>query len=205
MNKNKIKIKYSLIVLLLISILTFTVMGCSNKTNYEANEANEVNEVNQIIADNLISEDFELTLEGYGAKGALMDEDMSIGDMLMYAAQDEYLAKAEYAAIIDEYDVTRPYSNIMKAEETHLDYLKEVYVTYNIEFPNDESSAQLVIPTSLLEAAKVGVQAEIDNIAMYELFLSYDLPTDIEDVFNALMKGSLNHLSAFENQVEKLS
>lgn len=202
MKKNKIKYKYRMIVLLLISILTFTVIGCSNKTN---DEANDINEVDQIVAENLVSEDFELSLEGYGARGALVDKAMSIGDMLMYAAQDEYLARAEYAAIMEEYDVTRPYSNIIKSEETHLDYLEDIYETYSIEFPKDESSAYLVIPTSLLEAAKIGVQAEIDNIAMYEQFLSYDLPEDIENVFNALMKGSINHLNAFQNQVDKLS
>ncbi len=196
MNKNLTKIKYSLILLLLISILTFTVIGCSKSSANVIKSNDQVNEVN--------AEDLDLTLEGYGAKGALADQDMSIADMLMYAAQDEYLAKAEYAAIIDEYDVTRPYSNIMKAEETHLNYLKEVYETYNMEFPKDESSAQLVIPTSLLEAAQVGVQAEIDNIAMYKQFLTYDLPEDIENVFDALIKGSENHLSAFQNQVDKL-
>lgn len=188
MNENRIKIVYSLNVLLLILILSFTVISCSNKTK-----------------DNLISENFELTLEGYGAKGALVDEDMSIGDMLMYAAQDEYLARGEYAAIMEKYNVTRPYSNIMKSEETHLDYLKEIYETYKMEFPKDESSAQLVIPTSLLEAAKIGVQAEIDNITMYEKFLSYNLPEDIKKVFDSLMKGSISHLNAFQNQVDKLS
>jgi hypothetical protein len=35
-----------------------------------------------------------------------------------------------------------------------------------------------VIPASLLEAAETGVQAEINNIAMYEKFLTYSLPQD---------------------------
>jgi hypothetical protein len=197
-------IKYSLNILLIASILTFTVVGCSSNDN--ANKINgETNEVSEISTENLTAEDFELTLEGYGAKGALSDKDLSIADMLMYAAQDEYLARAEYAAIIEKFDVTRPYSNIMKSEETHLDYLEDIYAKYKMEFPLDEAKEKLVIPNDLLEAAKVGVQAEIDNIAMYEKFLSYDLSEDIENVFNSLMKGSVNHLNAFQNQVEKLS
>jgi hypothetical protein len=200
-NVNINKFKYFSTILLLISILTVTVMGCSNsediiKTNYENNEE---------ITKNLNDEDTILSLEGYGAKGALVDKDMSIVDMLMYAAQDEYLAKAEYSAIIEEFNVSRPYSNIMQSEETHLNALRDIYETYKIEFPTDTSKEQLVVPTSLLEAAKVGVQAEIDNIAMYEYFLSHDLPEDIESVFNALMKGSINHLKAFQTQVDKLS
>lgn len=116
MNKNRIKIKYSLIVLLLISVLTFTVIGCINKTNNE-----------------VISKDFQLTLEGYGAKDAFVDKDMSIVDMLMYAVQDEYLARAEYFSMMDKYDDTRPYSNIMKSEETHMNILKIFTTTITVE------------------------------------------------------------------------
>lgn len=190
----KDRIKYSLIILLVISTLAFTIFGCNSNNNVEEG-----------IVAAVPKDDSVLSLEGYGAKGALVDNDMSIVDMLMYAAQDEYLARAEYEAIIEEFNVSRPYFNIMRSEETHLDSLSDIYETYSLEFPSDTSKEQLVIPTSLLEAAKVGVQAEIDNIAMYEEFLTYDLPDDIEEVFNSLLKGSLNHLKAFQTQVEKLS
>lgn len=200
MKKNREKIKYSLFLILLISILTLTIIGCSSSNNVN----NEIIEEDEVF-DQLIAKDFDLTLEGYGAKGAFADKDMSIGDMLMYAVQDEYIARAEYAAIIEEFDVTRPYSNILKSEETHLDYLKDIYETYNLVFPKDESSALLVMPTSLLEAAKAGVEAEIANIAMYEKFLKYELPEDIKNVFDTLVNGSKNHLAAYQKQVEKLS
>lgn len=200
-NQHINKYKYFSIVLLLITFITVSLIGCSRSDiaiePYDSNK-----EEFTVI---LNKEDLILSLEGYGAKGALVDNDMSISDMLMYAAQDEYLARAEYEAIIEEFNVSRPYSNIMRSEETHLDSLRDIYETYSIEFPSDTSKEQLVIPTSLLEAAKVGVQAEIDNIAMYEEFLTYDLPDDIEEVFNSLLEGSLNHLEAFQTQVAKLA
>lgn len=146
-----------------------------------------------------------LQTEGYGALGAFDDTELTIDDMLNYAAQDEYLAHSEYVAIMDKFDIDRPYSNIAKSELTHLDLLKELYDTSNTTFPTDQSSSQLVIPETLLSAAETGVLAEINNIAMYELFLEYDLPDDVRDVFEALMNGSVNHLRAFERQVEKLS
>ena len=86
-----------------------------------------------------------------------------------------------------------------------MDLLKELYDTRDVAFPTDQSSSHLIIPDTLLSAAKTGVEAEINNIAMYELFLEYDLPDDVRDVFEALMNGSINHLRAFETQVEKLS
>jgi len=152
----------------------------------------------------LSSSDKVLSLAGYGAKGALADPDLTINDMLMYAVQDEYLAHGEYAAIIAKFGSQKPYTNIMKSEETHLAYLKEVYLAYGLDFPADTSASHIVVPADLLEAAETGVQAEIDNIAMYELFLTYDLPENVYEVFSALKSGSDNHLLAFQTQVDKL-
>jgi len=152
----------------------------------------------------LTDTDKTLSLEGYGAKGAAADKDLSVNDMLMYAVQDEYLAHGEYLAIIDKFGSQKPYDNIVSAEETHLAFLKEVYVSYGLDFPSDDSLKHIVIPASLLEAAETGVQAEIDNIAMYESFLTYELPANVEEVFKALKSGSDSHLLAFQKQVDKL-
>jgi len=154
--------------------------------------------------DPLLSEDEALSLEGYGAVGALSDTDLSIIDMLMYAVQDEYLARGEYLAIMEKFGSQKPYLNIVRSEETHLAYLEEVYTAYDLEFPDDTSKDHLIIPQDLLEAAQTGVQAEIDNIAMYEKFMTYDLPENIYNVFDALKRGSDSHLLAFQKQVERL-
>ena len=155
--------------------------------------------------DPLLSEDEELSLEGYGAIGALSDTNLSISDMLMYAVQDEYLARGEYLAIMEKFGSQKPYSNIVRSEETHLAYLEEVYTAYDLLFPDDTSKDHLIIPLDLPEAAQTGVQAEIDNIAMYEKFMSYDLPENIYNVFDALKRGSDSHLLAFQKQVERLN
>jgi len=151
----------------------------------------------------LAEEEKELSLEGYGANGALIDEEVSVADMLMYAVQDEYLARNEYQSIMDIYGESNPYANIKRSEETHLSYLREVYDAYGLVFPDDVSAEHLIVPESLLEAAQTGVQAEILNIAMYEKFLQNELPENVKDVFTALMLGSESHLLAFEKQVER--
>ena len=152
----------------------------------------------------LTNDDKVLSLEGYGAKGALADKNLTIYDMLMYAVQDEYLARGEYLAIVDKFGNQKPYVNIIRSEETHLSYLKEVYVAYGLDFPADDSAEHIIVPSDLLEAAEIGVQAEIDNIAMYELFLTYDLPDNVFNVFFALKSGSESHLLAFQKQVNRL-
>lgn len=114
--------------------------------------------------------------------------------------------RAEYEIIIDEFNTGTPYTNIIKSEETHIAYLTELFDAYGIALPADTSSTHLAVLSSLLEAAKTGVQAELDNIAMYEKFLAQDgLPDDVKTVFTELMNASKSHLAAFENKVDKLS
>jgi len=156
-------------------------------------------------ATQLTEEQLELSLTGYGAAGAMADEELTIADMLTYSIQDEYLAHGEYAAIIAGYDAARPYTNIMRSEESHIAALSRLYDAYGIAVPADDSAAHLVIPASLLEAAQVGVQAEIDNIAMYDKFLAEELPVEVRTVFEALRDASGSHLAAFERQVDRLT
>ena len=169
---------------------------------------NQLGQIEHIIDESppaLSPADAQLTPEGYGAVGALADQDLSVADMLMYAVQDEFLARGEYLAIIKKFGSQSPYANIVRSEETHLDFLRKVYQSYGIQFPNDTSGEHIVIPETLLQAAKTGVKAEIDNIAMYEKFLTYDLPQNVSDVFTALKNGSDSHLLAFQKQVDRLS
>ena len=178
--------------------------GCNTAVEENTNDKPVINHNIDMNPAVLNEDEMILSLEGYGSKGALADKDLTIVDMLMYAVQDEYMAHAEYMLIMDTFDVQKPYSNIAKSEETHLALLKEIYLAYGLDFPEDTSSDYVVVPASLLEAAQTGVQAEIDNIAMYEFFLTYDLPENIAKVFTALKNASESHLLAFQKQVDKL-
>lgn len=191
-------------------IAIFLLSSCSSSTSLNTDQSLEDDQiipVNHELDENpsaLSSEEQLLSLVGYGAIGALDDEDLSISDMLWYAVQDEYLALNEYIKIMEIFGEQKPYTNISNSERTHLSFLEEVYDSYNLEFPEDSSQQHVVVPSSLLEAAKTGVQAEIDNIEMYDKFLSYDLPENIQTVFLALKAGSESHLLAFEKQVDRL-
>jgi len=144
----------------------------------------------------------------YGNAAAKADQSLTIEDMLLYAAQDEYLARGEYVGIMKKFGTMRPFSNIMRAEENHLAWLKDAYAVYKIAFPADQSADQLHVPATLLEAYKTGVQAEIDNIAMYDRFLASPLiqsteHADLKTLFTNLRNASENHLRAFQNQLTK--
>ena len=144
-----------------------------------------------------------LSAADFGAQGAIEADNLTLADMLTYAIQDEYLARAEYMHIIQTYGSMRPFSNIVKAEETHISLLTPLFEQYGYEIPEDNADEHVVIPDDIKTALEFGVDAEIANIAMYEVFLKEDLPADVRDVFERLMAASENHLEAFRRALRR--
>lgn len=140
----------------------------------------------------------------WGAKAAASAKNPGIEQMLQYAIEDEYLARAEYEAIMKKFGTQPPFSNIIKAEETHIGWIVDVYKKLKLTIPEDRAKEFVVLPVSLEEAFKTGVQAEIDNIAMYERFIAEAVINTsenkyLQDLFVKLRDASKNHLQAFEN------
>lgn len=135
----------------------------------------------------------------YGAASAQADTDLTLADMLTYAMQDEYLAEAEYNLIMEHWGTQRPFSNIMVSEQAHQSWLTDLFTKYEVALPDKaEVTAHAVLPASLEEAFATGVEAEIENIAMYERFLEQELPEDVRAVFERLRNASEHHKQAFE-------
>lgn len=103
---------------------------------------------------------------------------------------------------MDTYGVGKPFSNIIKAEATHISLLEPLFEEYDISVPEKEWESLVVLPETLDAAYLIGVDAEEKNIAMYESFLKENLPDDIREVFEALMNASEKHLAAFQRQLD---
>lgn len=147
---------------------------------------------------------FSFAADDFGA-GAVADKDtFTLEEMLTYAIQDEYLARAEYNAIMKEFGVQNPFVNIEKAENVHISLLEPLFKEYSIELPKDEAYKYVIVPDTLKEAFQTGIDAEIANIGIYEKFLEQkDLPDDVRAVFERLKAASENHLAAFERGLER--
>lgn len=118
--------------------------------------------------------------------------------MLTYALQDEYLAQARYNNIIGTFGNIRTFVQIKEAELRHISALLPLFERYQVTVPTDISQNFVTTPENLKAAYAAGVQGEIDNISMYERFLSMNIPNDVRNVFSQLRNASLNHLAAFE-------
>lgn len=139
-----------------------------------------------------------------GAKAAKADPSLTLQEMLVYAIQDEYLAKAKYELILEKFGNQTPFSNIIKAEATHIAALKPLFTKYKVTIPPDNVKGSLSVPKTLKEALQAGVQGEIDNIEMYKRFIQQDIPADVKLVFSRLRNASTNHLKAFQKGLSKM-
>jgi len=188
-----------IIVLSISALLMFSVFACSS-TAAVSETPKEAVSVQSGEAETVQNTDAkEAGTEEYGSAGAAQNENLTLEEMLTYAIQDEYMAYAEYDAILAEYGDVAPFSNIIKAEESHISQLLPLFDANGFDVPVDDAASRIVFPASLQEAYQAGVDAEIANISMYESFLAEALPADVQAVFENLMSASKSHLSAFEN------
>jgi len=121
----------------------------------------------------------------------------SLKAALTVLIEDEYKARAEYAALVEKFGEVTPFVNLIQAETSHINALANQFTTYGLEVPVDNGSKFAVVPATLAEAYAIGIQAETSNIALYENYLKQDFPANIERVFTNLMNASVNHLATF--------
>lgn len=136
----------------------------------------------------------------YGAVRAKLDNNLTLENMLIYAIEDEYLARTEYELALKALGDEKPFNSIINSEVHHINWLKELIQKYNVEVPEDRSKEFLKEPSSLDEALQYGIHAEIENIDMYERFLSLEIPDDVRTVFKKLQDASKGHLLVLKNR-----
>lgn len=132
-------------------------------------------------------------------------DEKTIGAM-REALDDEYKARATYQGVIDRFGPVRPFVNIIEAEERHANALLRLFERFGIEPPKDRWAGQVPAPSSLAEACKAGVEAEIENAAMYERLLAQVGDAKVRDVLTRLQQASQQrHLPAFRRCAERRS
>ncbi len=114
------------------------------------------------------------------------------------ALDDEYKARATYARVIADFGGVRPFVNIVEAEKRHVSALLGLFERYGIAPPPDRWTGSPPRFSSLSAACAGAVQAEIDNVAIYDRVLKTTQRADILSVYQALREASLErHLPAF--------
>lgn len=120
-------------------------------------------------------------------------------EALHQALQDEYKAKARYENVIDDFGEVRPFSNIVHAEQRHIDALIGLYEKYGVPVVKNVWADYVVNYDSVGEACRAGVEAEISNADLYDTLMAGIEHEDIQQVFRNLQRASRErHLRAFQ-------
>lgn len=118
---------------------------------------------------------------------------------MVEAINDEYQARAFYTAVIEKFGNLRPFSNIVQAEDRHVQLWNALFNQYGVPIPEDTFARKVQAPETLQAACKLGVEAEIANVKMYENFLTFVNEPDLRAAFTQLRYVSQNnHLRAFQ-------
>ena len=116
------------------------------------------------------------------------------------ALQDEYRAEAIYRGVLDDFGAIRPFANVVWAENLHSASIQRLYAARSLTAPPSEWSVDNVPRfMSVAEACAGAVQAERENITMYDAMLAATLAEDVRQVLANNRAASLyNHLPAFQ-------
>lgn len=123
------------------------------------------------------------------------------------ALADERSAQATYQAILERFGEIRPFVNIVRAEQRHIDALLSVYARYHVPVPDDVVAVDPA--THALDVAslcRIGAAAETENVRLYDdvLLPAVAAYPDISSVLRALRDASANnHLPAFKRCVSR--
>ena len=133
---------------------------------------------------------------GSGNPGDLSESEV---EALRMALDDEYKAWSVYDQVLVDFGPVWPFASIQQAEEAHIAALVRLFDRYGLAVPENPWPGSVPTYETVTDACAGGVQAEIDNAALYDqLFSMVDNP-DIVRVFTNLQQASLTkHLPAFE-------
>jgi hypothetical protein len=136
---------------------------------------------------------------------------------LTYMRKEEKLARDVYLALYDIYGV-RVFKNIAASEQRHTNSVKTLLDRYGVADPvADNAPGVFTNPdlqalynklvqdgqVSLTEAYKVGVLVEKTDIVDLEEAIAAATHADIDRVYTNLLRGSENHLAAFESNLAR--
>jgi hypothetical protein len=135
---------------------------------------------------------------------------------LIFMVEEEKMARDVYEYLYAKWDLGI-FSNIAKAEQKHMDAVIALLEKYKLDysatlqtrgsFENKElqSLYDSLIDTgdgSIVGALKVGKLIEETDIEDLEKLVAEGTPEDLKTVYENLLNGSYNHLSAFTNQLK---
>jgi hypothetical protein len=126
----------------------------------------------------------------------MCDMPVELKTLLTHALDDEYKAKATFAAVIDRFSPVRPFINIVDAERRHNRGDQGSIQTIGLGHSTQSLGRQGRAAAD--GACETAVRAEVDNIALYDRLLPEIAEPGVHQTLSNLQRASRdNHLPAF--------
>ena len=139
---------------------------------------------------------------GVGASAAPVSGGVSSGtrDALYAALADERRARAFYQAVLDKHGRVMPFANIVRAESMHAQHVVDLMEARGLDVPADTATFPADdVPGTVAECCVMAMEAEVDNVALYDEWLARVDDESVRAVFERLQWMSQErHLPAFE-------
>jgi hypothetical protein len=134
---------------------------------------------------------------------------------LIYMSEEEKLAHDVYITLYQQWGLS-PFNNIANSEDRHENKIETLLNNYQIEDPVGDNPIGVFVNPDLqqlynnlvaqgsqspTEALKVGVLIEETDIADLQTRIAQTDNPDIQQVYEQLLSGSNNHLSAFTSNL----
>jgi hypothetical protein len=115
--------------------------------------------------------------------------DREVAD-LRAVLDDEYHAHATYTQVLADFGDVLPFEHIVESEGRHIEALLSLFHRYGVEVPANSWRGQVARYETVAEACRAGVDAEIENAALYDRLLAGTDRADIRAVYRNLQEAS---------------
>ena len=225
----KKKVMFLAVVVLVMSACAAPVTADFNQTEVELSQAEGVDnlaENTELISDENEGSDLAAA-EGYGPGeethqatiAALSDTDLSTGELegIAFMREEEKLARDVYIQLADLWKMNI-FSNISRSEDTHMEAVKTLIDLFGFEDPVQDNEMgvftnpilqdlhdELMVSgsISLADALLVGGAIEEIDILDLQKYLEQTSNSAVIEVYQNLLRGSINHLNSFVRNYER--
>jgi len=110
------------------------------------------------------------------------------------ALLDELRGEAIYARVLKDHGEVRPFSNVVRAERRHAEFLEHLLKVRGLAVSAPPADAEVPGSASVKEACAAAVAFETTNVALYDRLLAAGpLPDDVKRAFDHNRVASLDH------------
>jgi rubrerythrin len=129
--------------------------------------------------------------------------DAALAEALQAALVSEWENEEYYALVIQKFDASYPYENLIAAERRHAAAIGRLLDIYGVSKPTRPDMKAESLPATLTEATSQAIASEEATVRLYERLLAAEPPSDVRAVFERMAEVSRDrHVPALKRALD---